>query len=58
MIVKKSFLWYDFSVNEVTLLKQNIIFYFSDQQRYDTVNEDIMPNLMQLADEGTFFENC
>ncbi len=39
-------------------MKQNIIFYFSDQQRYDTVNEQIMPNLMQLADEGTFFENC
>lgn len=39
-------------------MKQNIIFYFSDQQRYDTVNRDVMPNLMQLADEGTFFENC
>lgn len=39
-------------------MKQNIIFYFSDQQRYDTVNEEIMPNLMQLAGEGTFFENC
>lgn len=39
-------------------MKQNIIFYFSDQQRYDTVNEDIMPNLMKLAEEGAFFENC
>ena len=39
-------------------MKQNIIFYFSDQQRYDTVNRDVMPNLIQLADEGTFFENC
>ena len=39
-------------------MKQNIIFYFSDQQRYDTVNREIMPNLMALADEGTFFENC
>lgn len=39
-------------------MKENIIFYFSDQQRYDTLNMDIMPNLMQLADEGTFFENC
>ncbi len=39
-------------------MKQNIIFYFSDQQRYDTVNREIMPNLMSLADEGTFFENC
>lgn len=39
-------------------MKENIIFYFSDQQRYDTVNEEIMPNLMQLANDGTFFENC
>lgn len=39
-------------------MKDNIIFYFSDQQRYDTVNTEIMPNLMKLADEGTFFENC
>ena len=39
-------------------MNQNIIFYFSDQQRYDTVNEDIMPNLMKLAEEGIFFENC
>lgn len=39
-------------------MKQNIIFYFSDQQRYDTVTPEIMPNLMALADEGTFFENC
>lgn len=39
-------------------MKDNIIFYFSDQQRYDTVNREIMPNLMALADEGTFFENC
>lgn len=40
------------------MMKQNIIFYFSDQQRYDTANTEIMPNLMALADEGTFFENC
>ena len=39
-------------------MKDNIIFYFSDQQRYDTANSEIMPNLMALADEGTFFENC
>ncbi len=39
-------------------MKENIIFYFSDQQRFDTVNYDIMPNLMKLAEEGTFFENC
>ena len=39
-------------------MKQNIILYFSDQQRYDTVTREIMPNLMSLADEGIFFENC
>lgn len=35
----------------------NIVFYFSDQQRWDTVNEEVTPNLMQLAEEGTLFEN-
>lgn len=34
-----------------------IIFYFSDQQRWDTVNEEVTPNLMKLADEGVLFEN-
>lgn len=37
--------------------RKNIIFYFSDQQRWDTVNETITPNLMKLAEEGTLFEN-
>ena len=37
--------------------KKNIIFYFSDQQRWDTVNEKVTPNLMQLASEGVKFEN-
>jgi len=37
--------------------KKNIIFYFSDQQRWDTVNETVTPNLMKLAEEGTLFEN-
>ncbi len=36
---------------------KNIIFYFSDQQRWDTVNETVTPNLMKLADEGVKFEN-
>lgn len=36
---------------------KNIIFYFSDQQRWDTVNEELTPNLMQLASEGVLFEN-
>lgn len=37
--------------------RKNIIFYFSDQQRWDTVNETVTPNLMKLAEEGTLFEN-
>lgn len=36
---------------------KNIIFYFSDQQRWDTVNEELTPNLMKLAGEGVLFEN-
>lgn len=36
---------------------KNIIFYFSDQQRWDTVNPQVTPNLMQLAAEGVKFEN-
>lgn len=39
-------------------MKDNIIFYFSDQQRYDTATPEIMPNLTKLAEEGAFFENC
>ncbi|MCM1286124.1 MAG: sulfatase-like hydrolase/transferase [Acetobacter sp.] len=37
--------------------KKNIIFYFSDQQRWDTVNEKVTPNLCRLAEEGVKFEN-
>lgn len=37
--------------------RKNIIFYFSDQQRWDTVNEEVTPNLCKLADEGVLFEN-
>ena len=36
---------------------KNIIFYFSDQQRWDTVNDEVTPNLAQLAKEGVLFEN-
>lgn len=36
----------------------NIVFYFSDQQRYDTANESVMPNLMKFAEDAEFFENC
>ncbi|MCM1365215.1 MAG: sulfatase-like hydrolase/transferase [Faecalibacterium sp.] len=37
--------------------RKNIIFYFSDQQRWDTVNDELTPNLMKLADEGIKYEN-
>lgn len=37
--------------------QKNIIFYFSDQQRWDTVNEEVTPNLCRLAEEGVQFEN-
>ena len=36
--------------------RKNIIFYFSDQQRWDTVNDQVTPNLMALAEEGVKFE--
>ncbi len=38
--------------------RKNIIFYFTDQQRYDTFNSDIMPNLTAIAEDGITFENC
>ncbi len=38
-------------------LGKNIIFYFSDQQRWDTINEQVTPNLMTLAKEGMKFNN-
>lgn len=36
---------------------KNIIFYFSDQQRYDTITPELTPNLCGLADEGVLFLN-
>lgn len=33
-------------------MKPNIIFYFSDQQRFDTINEKVTPNLFSLAKDG------
>lgn len=43
--------------------KENIVFFFSDQQRWDTIGSngqklDITPNLDQLAREGVNFRNC
>lgn len=36
--------------------KTNIIFFFSDQQRYDTVTPEVTPNLCNLADKGLAFD--
>ncbi len=36
----------------------NIILYFSDQQRFDTINEKVTPNLHNMLDESIFFDNC
>lgn len=38
--------------------KKNIIFYFTDQQRYDTANNVVMPNLYALSQEGVTFTDC
>lgn len=37
---------------------KNIIFYFSDQQRADTICREITPNLESLAKEGVLFDNA
>ncbi len=39
-------------------MKPNIIFYFSDQQRWDTLNNELMPNVWKLGEEGVLFENA
>lgn len=36
----------------------NIIVYFSDQQRFDTINEQVTPNILSMTDESIFFENA
>ncbi|MBO5066259.1 MAG: sulfatase-like hydrolase/transferase [Clostridia bacterium] len=38
-------------------MQPNIIFYFSDQQRWDTLTEELMPNVWELGEEGVLFEN-
>lgn len=38
-------------------MKPNIIFYFSDQQRWDTLNSMLMPNVWELGEQGVYFEN-
>lgn len=37
--------------------KPNIVFYFSDQQRWDTVRREVTPFLCKLKEEGTDFSN-
>lgn len=36
-------------------MKPNIIFYFSDQQRWDTLNSTLMPNVWEMGEEGVNF---
>lgn len=38
-------------------MRPNIIFYFSDQQRHDTLTKEIMPNVWQLGLDGIRFDN-
>ncbi len=38
--------------------KKNIVFVLTDQQRFDTANNEIMPNLSLLSSEGVFFTDC
>ena len=39
-------------------MRPNIVFYFSDQQRWDTVNEEVMPFLNEFKSDGVeFLEN-
>ncbi|MFI3229441.1 MAG: sulfatase-like hydrolase/transferase [Bacillota bacterium] len=39
------------------MARPNIIFYFSDQQRADTITEELTPNLCALAGEGIKYDN-
>ncbi|MDE6189954.1 MAG: sulfatase-like hydrolase/transferase [Clostridia bacterium] len=36
----------------------NVILYFSDQQRYDTINETVTPNIDAMLDDSIFFDNA
>ncbi len=38
-------------------MKPNIIFYFSDQQRWDSLNKELMPSVWELGEEGILFNN-
>ncbi|MDE7078995.1 MAG: sulfatase-like hydrolase/transferase [Clostridia bacterium] len=36
----------------------NIVLYFSDQQRYDTINEKVTPNIDAMADDSILFDSA
>ncbi len=36
----------------------NIILYFSDQQRYDTIHPQVTPNILSMEDESILFDNA
>lgn len=38
--------------------QMNVILYFSDQQRFDTINEKVTPNIVDMLDESIFFDNA
>ena len=38
-------------------MRPNIIFYFSDQQRWDTLNSTLMPNVWELGENGILFSD-
>lgn len=38
-------------------MRPNIIFYFSDQQRWDTLNSTLMPNVWELGENGVLFSD-
>lgn len=38
-------------------MRPNIIFCFSDQQRWDTLNEEVMPNVYSLGNDGVVFSD-
>ncbi len=39
-------------------MKPNLIFIMADQLRYDVLNKDTAPNLMELLSDSIIFENC
>ena len=47
-----------YSLYNENMKKPNIIFYFADQQRWDTVTPTLTPSLTKLASEGVKFSNC